>query len=141
MPKEPPLYLYFLALSLILLNALLWIRFIPIDRTCINNCNIYTYKALNVLPVAKDLPMREAIANIASSHGVDKRIALRVANCESHFNPKAKNKDSTAKGLWQILDIHGLSAEFRYDPIKSTRWAIDKWVRDGGCSAWECCKL
>lgn len=58
----------------------------------------------NVLPVAKDLPLREAVANIASSKGVDKRIALRVANCESKFDPKVKNKNSTAKGLFQFVD-------------------------------------
>lgn len=28
----------------------------------------------------------------------------RIARAESNFNPKAKNPDSTAKGIYQILD-------------------------------------
>ena len=31
-------------------------------------------------------------------------MALEVAKCESELNPKAKNRKSTAKGIFQILD-------------------------------------
>ena len=31
-------------------------------------------------------------------------VMLKVAQCESELNPKAKNKTSTAKGIFQILD-------------------------------------
>ena len=37
-------------------------------------------------------------------YGVDYRLALAIATCESHVKPRAKNPNSTAKGLFQFLD-------------------------------------
>ena len=128
MPKEPPLYLYFLALSLICLYVLSCLQF---------TVNQQPLKPLNVLPVAKDLPLREAVLNTVSSYGIDKRIADRIIICESQWLPTAKNK-SGASGLWQIMPLHGLSNEVMFDAIKSTRWAMEKRLRDGSFEAWSC---
>lgn len=42
------------------------------------------------------------IAEKAVEHGIDPILALKVAFCESSYNPKAKNKQSSASGLFQI---------------------------------------
>lgn len=60
---------------------------------------------------AKDFPEVETLVDIA--------------RCESGFNAKAKNKHSTATGIFQILDMHGLTVEERQDPVISTRWAME----------------
>lgn len=40
----------------------------------------------------------------AIKYGVDESLALNIACAESHFNPKARNKNSTAGGVYQFLD-------------------------------------
>lgn len=37
-------------------------------------------------------------------YNVNPSIALRIAECESQFNPRAHNKNSTAYGIYQFLD-------------------------------------
>ena len=56
---------------------------------------------------------------------------VKVAFCESSFNRLAENKNSSAKGVFQILDMHGLSALERFDVEKSTRWAVDTIEKQG----------
>lgn len=45
----------------------------------------------------------EYIVEQARIHGVDENTAVRIAKCESSLNPKAKNKNSSASGLFQFL--------------------------------------
>ena len=47
--------------------------------------------------------MEKLIIKSAKLHGVDPSIALAVAECESSFKPMAKNKNSTAIGVYQFL--------------------------------------
>lgn len=35
---------------------------------------------------------------------IDPKISLRIAKCESNFNELAKNKHSSAKGVFQFID-------------------------------------
>lgn len=35
---------------------------------------------------------------------IDPKISLRIAKCESNFNDLAKNKHSSAKGIYQFID-------------------------------------
>lgn len=35
---------------------------------------------------------------------IDPKISLRIAKCESNFNELAKNKNSSAKGVYQFID-------------------------------------
>lgn len=44
------------------------------------------------------------IANQASKDGIDPSVALTIAQMESRFSHSAKNPDSTAHGLFQVLD-------------------------------------
>lgn len=42
--------------------------------------------------------------------GKDADDAIKVAKCESGLNPKARNKESTATGVFQIMaSVHGVS--------------------------------
>lgn len=47
--------------------------------------------------------VKAEITKSAKLHGVDPSIALAVAECESSFKPMAKNKNSTAVGVYQFL--------------------------------------
>lgn len=92
---------FIIALSLVFLYALFlfWVKG-QYDQIK----EIMNSQAVYPFPVARSLPMRDAVLNLASSKGVDRRVALQVAKCESHFNPLAANRNSTAKGLYQFLD-------------------------------------
>lgn len=54
-------------------------------------------------------------------------ILVRIAEAESGFDTCAKNPNSSATGLFQILDMHGLSKEERCNPRIATAWAIDNF--------------
>lgn len=62
---------------------------------------------------------------------------VRIAKAESSLNPKAKNPKSSATGVFQILDMHGLSKEDREDVVKATRWAIARIRKRGGYQDWK----
>lgn len=68
------------------------------------------------------------------------RFLSRLAFCESSLNPSAKNPRSSALGLFQILDRHGVSDECRTDVECSTRWTI-KQLKAGHASWWACAEL
>jgi hypothetical protein len=44
------------------------------------------------------------ITKLAKEYNVPVDEALTIAECESNFNPLAKNPNSTAKGLYQFID-------------------------------------
>lgn len=61
--------------------------------------------ALQPMPtVPMEARVKEEIRRQAAIYGVDYKIALRIAKCESSLHPEAKNKQSTAKGLYQFTD-------------------------------------
>ena len=103
--------------------------------------NCYYYQ-----PVAKYETKEEIKQYIESSFdnaGLDSDKALAVANCESHFDPKATHTNtngSTDGGVWQINSIHKLSDDCRYDVRCSTQWVIEKVKNEGNWSAWTCAK-
>lgn len=51
-----------------------------------------------------ELSIPELIRNAALSRGVDPDVALRIAERESRLDPTAKNKRSSAYGLFQVTD-------------------------------------
>lgn len=73
----------------------------------------------------------------AKQAGVNPNVAVAIARCESgaDFNPLAKNPNSSASGVFQILKIHGLG-ESVFDPIVNIDWAIAKMSKEG-FGAWE----
>lgn len=66
--------------------------------------------------------IRKTISEAAQRHGVDPNALLQVAGIESSFNPRAKNPNSSAGGLFQFIDStakqYGLSD--RYDPAQAS---------------------
>jgi len=65
----------------------------------------------------------------------DAELLVRIARAESSLQTCVKNPHSSAIGLYQILDLHGLTKEERCNPEIATRWAINK-IKSGGISAW-----
>jgi len=67
----------------------------------------------NATAFAKSLSDRQGssitrvIAETAKAEGVDPAVALAIASIESKFNPKAKNPDSSAGGLFQFISDTG----------------------------------
>ena len=59
------------------------------------------------LPENKDkeiLTIQDKITIAARKNGINIETALRIAHCESRFNPNAKSKISSASGLYQFID-------------------------------------
>ena len=71
----------------------------------------------------------------------DPELLVRIARAESSLNPCVKNPSSSAIGIFQILDMHGLTKEERCNPRIATDWAISHF--NGGApwyssrSKWE----
>jgi len=71
----------------------------------------------------------------------DDDLLIRIASCESGLIPDRRSDvaGSSATGIFQILDMHGLSVEERCDVDIATTWAINK-IKSGGLSAWNASK-
>jgi len=64
-------------------------------------------------------------------------IMLKVAKCESGFNPKAKNPKSSATGVFQIMSsVHGISPRFLTD-YKVNIAAAHKLYLEQNLMPWE----
>jgi transglycosylase-like protein with SLT domain len=66
--------------------------------------------------------------------------ALRVANCESHYNPLAINRSSGASGLFQFMPATwnaNFPGQNIWDPYAQARGAL-KFYNSGRQSAWTC---
>lgn len=62
----------------------------------------------------------------------DCKTALKVAKCESGFNPKAKNKQSSARGLFQIMSsVHQVKEAWLFNPDTNIQIAHDLYIRQG----------
>lgn len=51
-----------------------------------------------------EITMEEKIANYAKIYDINIETALRIAWCESRYDPLAKNSSSSAKGIYQFID-------------------------------------
>jgi hypothetical protein len=71
----------------------------------------------------------ETITKAALRHGVDPTGLIKTAGIESHFNPGAKNPNSSAGGLFQFIDStakrYGLTN--KYDAAQSADAAARLW--------------
>ncbi len=63
-----------------------------------------------------ELSIPELIRNAAQARGIDPDVALRIAERESSLNPTAKNKRSSAYGLFQVTD--DTWKQYKGDPAK-----------------------
>ncbi len=88
--------------------------------------------------VAKVETVEETIRRVAGDFP-EVETLVNIAFCESSFDRLAENKTSSAKGVFQILDMHGLTAVERFDVETSTKWAVNKVTKDG-FKAWNASK-
>jgi hypothetical protein len=76
-----------------------------------------------------EIPIEALIREAAQSRGVDPDLALKIAQKESDLYPRAKNKRSSAYGLFQITDPtweqYGGTNENRYDLMDNIRIGVD----------------
>lgn len=54
-------------------------------------------------PRTQDMTIEEHIVYYAKKNWVNPNLAIKIARCESWLNPNAKNKNSSASGLFQHL--------------------------------------
>lgn len=88
--------------------------------------------------------IKELIKKIAEKHGVNPNLAIKVAECESSLNPKAKNENnpnSIDRGLYQINSKWhaNITDEQAYDPQFATEFFC-KAVKAGNLSWWDASK-
>lgn len=58
----------------------------------------------NTLPIAAEASTAQMIVQYASFYGIDGRLALHIAQCESTLVAGAHNPHSSAKGIFQFID-------------------------------------
>jgi hypothetical protein len=63
----------------------------------------------NLTPTVYEATQSATVDKIKAAFGKDGDDAVKVAFCESSLNPEAKNKRSSARGLFQIMaSVHGV---------------------------------
>lgn len=81
------------------------------------------------------------IISYSAEYGIDAALPLRVANCESGYNPSSKNKNSTASGVGQFIASTWANTESGkagisvFDADANTKELVKK-ISQGGISAW-----
>lgn len=93
--------------------------------------------------------IQQIIVDAANRYGVDPNRALRIAKCESGFNPNAVNygynENGNPSGLYQHISGYwaGRAAKYGYagasvfDPAANANVTMAMW-RDGQAGLWEC---
>ncbi len=113
-----------------------------LEPRVISISNVAEAKEVKVIPEVPDKveSIEDIIKRVAKEKGFeDTELLLRIAECESGLDKYAKNDKSTARGLYQILDMHNLSEDERYNPETAIGWTIDK-IRANGTKAWNASK-
>lgn len=87
-------------------------------------------------------PIQDVITKAFSPYGPTAVAwGLRVASCESGFNPRAYNPAGPYYGLFQFLMATFKATPYGsgdiYDPVANANAAAWKWA-NGGASAWGC---
>jgi hypothetical protein len=98
-----------------------------------------------VIPPPAGGDMEAIIRAAAARHGADPAQLLRVAYCESRYNPSAYNKSSGASGLFQFLATTWAANSVRagyagasvFDPVANANTAAWMFAR-GQQGQWSC---
>jgi len=88
--------------------------------------------------------IKELIKEITEKNGIDTTLAIKVAECESALNPKAKRENSPEsidRGLYQINSKwhKEVTDDQAYDPKYATEFFC-KAVKEGNLSWWNASK-
>lgn len=102
-------------------------------------------------PDGQRVAVEHVIREAAAEMGADPELMVRIARCESGLRPDAKNRSSSASGLYQFLDTTWARQEYRlvdrgyatepltpadvWNPIAAARVAANV-VAEGGLSWW-----
>ena len=93
--------------------------------------------------------IQQIIVDAANRYGVDPNRALRIAKCESGFNPNAVNygynENGYPSGLFQHISgywgaraaKYGYAGASVFDPVANANVTMGMW-RDGQAGLWEC---
>lgn len=102
----------------------------------------YTYHIVQIDEMVVEPSIDDVKAEIvrqARIYGVDEVTALRIAEAESNFKPKAfngRNKNgSNDAGVFQINSIHKVPDECRFDYKCNIEWAM-KMMKKKGTQPW-----
>ena len=93
-----------IAIVIILLVWTILMAMIAVEIITIKNYECPAIYRIVSVAEARELTVEDLIVSMAKDAGLDPNTALRIAKCESSLNPMARNKHSTAKGLYQFLD-------------------------------------
>ncbi len=104
----------------------------------------YLLAAATIIPC-----ISPATATGANKYGIDPQRALRIAECESGFNPAAVNlgysENGNPSGLFQHLSgywparaaKYGYAGSSVFDAVANANVTMGMW-RDGGAGQWAC---
>lgn len=104
-------------------------------------------KTVSAAPVSGNI--QQIIIDAANRYGVDPNRALRIAKCESGFNPNAVNygynENGYPSGLFQHISgywgaraaKYGYAGASVFDPVANANVTMGMW-RDGQAGLWEC---
>ncbi len=86
---------------------------------------------------------RSVIFDYAQRYGADPELMVRIARCESGFNPAAQNKTSSASGIYQYINSTWQSQSLKYgittqknDPYGQIELTA-RILADGGIHHWD----
>ncbi len=86
--------------------------------------------------------IEQMIREISREAGVDEDMMVRIAWCESRFDPLVRGRvDSRDRGLFQYNSYYNphVTDELAFDPEEATRIAVDD-VKQGRVWKWVCAK-
>ena len=96
------------------------------------------------LAAAERVQLHSLIASVATRHGVDAELLVRIAECESRLNPRVTGRDGAA-GLFQVMPATwgwvtgqlGIPEASPYDPVANVEVAA--WLMANlGPRQWGC---
>lgn len=104
---------------LALIAGLVSEKFEPVLASPLSN-KVYVTEEVIVEKTVHELPQtpEEIITAVFKN---DAAMAIKVAKCESGLNPDARNRKSSARGLFQIMQSwHKIDQKWLFDPMINT---------------------
>jgi len=74
----------------------------PVETYTLAKVNVPNISEVDTTIYTQDMSAQNKIRFYATVFGIDKNTALRIADCESGFDPKAENVNGSATGVYQF---------------------------------------